>query len=183
MIMYISELNMTEEISPETEIPRALERYVNKPYGGLFGNSVQVNVVEEIVADPYSNYRPKDLEEIIGASPPAIRRALGDLTTLGLLKKDLSDAQHPIYHPNLDSKKIIALTFLAYAMTDDREGTNLMNTAILDYFIKNIKPEVELSAAATAAQYRYGDTTWNESVIMIANTREGDKITTVTREV
>ncbi len=58
-----------------------------------------------------------------------------------------------------------------------------MNTAILDYFIKNIKPEVELSAAATAAQYRYGDNTWNESVIMIANTREGDKITTVTREV
>lgn len=181
--MYISELNMTEEISPEAEIPRALERYVNKPYGGLFGNSVQVNVVEEIVADPYSNYRPKDFEEIIGASPPAIRRALGDLTTLGLLKKDLSDAQHPIYHPNWDSKKIIALTFLAYAMTDDREGTNLMNTAILDYFIKNIKPEVELSVVATAVQYHYGGTTTWDEAIMIANTREGDKITTVTREV
>lgn len=119
--------------------------YVNKPYGGLFGNSVQVNAVEEIVADPYSNYRPKDLEEIIGASPPAIRRALGDLTALGLLKKDLSDAQHPVYHPNLDSKKIVALTFLAYAMTDDREGTDLMNTAIVDYYIKNIRPRVGLS--------------------------------------
>lgn len=153
--MYISELNMTEEISPETEIPRALERYVNKPYGGLFGNSVQVNVVEEIVADPYSNYRPKDLEEIIGASPPAIRRALGNLTTLGLLKKDLSDAQHPIYHPNLDSKKIIALTFLAYAMIDDRDGTKLMNSAVLDYYLNVIKPEFEVLATATATHYKY----------------------------
>jgi len=182
MIMYISELNMTEEISPETEIPRALERYVNKPYGGLFGNSVQVNVVEEIVADPYSNYRPKDLEEIIGASPPAIRRALGDLTTLGLLKKDLSDAQHPIYHPNLASKKIVALTFLAYAMTDDREGTDLMNTAIVDYYIKNIRPKVELSAVATAVRYQYEGNTWDEA-IMVTDAREGGKFTTVTQEV
>lgn len=182
MIMYISELNMTEEISPETEIPRALERYVNKPYGGLFGNSVQVNVVEEIVADPYSNYRPKDLEEIIGASPPAIRRALGDLTTLGLLKKDLSDAQHPIYHPNLNSKKIIALTFLAYAMTDDREGTELMNTAILDYYIKNIRPKVELSAVATAVRYKYESNAWSEA-IMVTDAREDGKFTTVTQEV
>jgi len=173
---------MTEEISSENEIPRELERYVNKPYGGLFGNTVQINVVEEIVADPYSDYRPKDLEELIGASSPSIRRALSNLTSLGLLIKDSSDAQHPIYSPNLDSKKIVALTFLAYAMTDDREGMDLMNTAIVDYYIKNIRPEVELSAVAAVVRYQYGGNTWSEAM-MAADAREGGKFTTVTKEV
>jgi hypothetical protein len=146
-------IEMAEEELPE--IPRELERYVDKPYGGLFGNSVQVKVVEEIVADPYSNYRPKDLENILEASPPSIRTALFNLTALGLLVKDTSDTQHPIYHVNMDSKKLIALTFLAYATMDDREGSDLMNTAIIDYYLKFLRSKLEVAAVATAVKLQY----------------------------
>ena len=57
-----------------------------------------------------------------GASAPNIRRVLNNLTTLGRLIKDSRDAQHPVYRPNLESKKIVALSFLAYALADDRNG-------------------------------------------------------------
>ena len=98
---------MSEEILPE--LPEELGRYVHRPYGGLFGDSAQIKIIEEIVADPYSEYRPKDFEEIIGASAPTIRRVLSDLTTLDLLIKDSNDVQHPVYRPNLESKKIVAI--------------------------------------------------------------------------
>jgi hypothetical protein len=42
------------------ELPGALEDYLNKPFGGLFGEDIQVRILEEIVADPYSPYRPRD---------------------------------------------------------------------------------------------------------------------------
>ena len=128
--------NMAEEILPE--LPKELERYVTKPYGGLFGNAVQIKVVEENVADPYSDYRPKDLEEMTGASAPSIRRVLNNLTTLGLLIKDSNDAQHPVYRPNLKTKKIVALTFLAYALADDRNGSEYMDSAILEYYLMEL---------------------------------------------
>jgi len=151
---------MSEEILPE--ISEELGRYVHRPYGGLFGESVQVKVIEEIVADPYSVYRPKDFEELIGASAPTIRRVLSDLTTLGLLIKDSSDTQHPVYRPNLESKKIVALTFLAYAMTDDRDGSDIMNSVILDYYIRVLRPRFEVLAAATATQLHYRGRLWTE---------------------
>ena len=34
------------------ELPGELEEFLDKPYGGLFGNTVLAQVVEEIVADP-----------------------------------------------------------------------------------------------------------------------------------
>lgn len=152
---------MPEEILPK--LPKELERYVNKPYGGLFGNSVQIKVVEEIVADPYSDYHPKDLEEMTGASAPSIRRVLNDLTTLGLLIKDSSDAQHPVYRPNLQSKKIVALTFLAYALIDDRDGLECMDNAVLDYYLRELRPIIEVSAVATATKYQYLGRSWTDA--------------------
>jgi hypothetical protein len=162
---------MPEETLPK--LPKELERYVNKPYGGLFGKSVQIKVVEEIVADPYSDYHPKDLEEMTGASAPSIRRVLNDLTTLGLLIKDSSDAQHPVYRPNLQSKKITALTFLAYAMIDDRDGSECMNTAISDYYMKVLRPEVVSVATDIPYSYLGASMSWaDEKDLFIVATQE-----------
>jgi len=124
------------------ELPEDLVKYVEKPYGGLFGDSSQVKIVEEIVADPYTKYRPKDIEELVGASAPTVRRVLNTLTSLGLLLKDKIDPQHPVYCANLQSKKLLALTFLAYAMADDIDGSECLNDAIRDYYHRVLKPEI-----------------------------------------
>jgi hypothetical protein len=55
---------MSEKKLPE--LPEGLEEFLDKPYGGLFGNTVLARVVEEIVADPTMDYRPGYLEEKIG---------------------------------------------------------------------------------------------------------------------
>jgi hypothetical protein len=114
-------------------LPSELEKYFKAPYGGLFGNSVMVNLVEEITADPYRNYRPKDLEKIINASAPSIRSSLSTLTLVGILEKDTGNQKHPLYRANVNSKRLMALTFLSYAILDDRDGTACMDEAIIDY--------------------------------------------------
>ena len=117
-------------------LPSDLEKYVEVPYGGLFGKSILVDVLEEIIADPYRNYRPKDLEEIINVSSPSIRKSLSTLTSIGMLEKDVGNQKHPVYRANIDSKRLMALTFLSYAMLDDRDGTTCMDEAIIDYCYK-----------------------------------------------
>ena len=151
---------MAEEHLPE--LPREFEIYLDKPYGGLFGDNVQTKIIEEVVADPYRDYRPKYLEEMTGAKAPTIRKALANLTNLGLLEKDISDTQHPIYRLNLKSKKIVALTFLSYASTDDRDETEYMDNAILDYYLKVIRQKVQPLAVATMSQYECNGRTWTE---------------------
>jgi hypothetical protein len=58
---------------------------------------------------------------------------LDALTDQGLLKKTSIDSQRPVYKANLESKRLTALTLLAYAVIDDRDGTDCMNQAIKDY--------------------------------------------------
>jgi hypothetical protein len=69
---------MSEEQLPE--LPEELGVYIDKPYGGLFGDTkqtiLQKKIIEEIVADPYRDYRPHYFEEMTGASVPSIRKAL-----------------------------------------------------------------------------------------------------------
>lgn len=142
---------MSEESLPA--LPKELERYLERPYGGLFGDTVIAQVVEEIVADPHPDYRPRDLEKLTGASSPAVRKALNTLTSLGLLNKDGSDKQHPVYRANTKSKKFVALTLLAYAMLDDRDGTSCMDTAIRDYYNSALRDSYEPLAMATAQSY------------------------------
>jgi len=117
-------------------LPPELERYIEKSYGGLFGNSVITKVLEEIVSDPYRNYHPKDLEEIVNASALSIRNSLSSLTSIGILKKDTDNQKHLVYRANTNSKRLIALTFLSYAILDDRDGTTCMDEAIIDYCYK-----------------------------------------------
>ena len=151
---------MIEEHLPE--LPREFEIYLDKPYGGLFGDNVQTKIIEEVVADPYRDYRPKYFEEMTGARAPTVRKALANLTNLGLLEKDMGDAQHPIYRLNLKSKKIVALTFLSYASIDDRDGTECMDNSILDYYMKVLRQKVQPVAVATMVQYECNGRSWTD---------------------
>lgn len=107
------------------------------PFGGLLGNSVQLRVIREIVADPWRDFRPKNLKVLTSASAPRIKNTLDNLVSLGFLKNVSSDSQRPVYRANLKSKSLTALTFLAYAITDDRDRTNYMDEAISDYCGEN----------------------------------------------
>jgi DNA-binding transcriptional ArsR family regulator len=129
------------------------DTFTDKPYSGLFGDSALIRIVEEIVADPYSYYRPKDFEEITGSSTPSVRKALTILTDMGLLKKDSKDPQHPIYQSVLGSKTLLALTFLSYAMIDDKDGTNCLEEAIIDYYRKVVEKKRHNPVEVTAADY------------------------------
>lgn len=144
---------MPEEQLPE--LPKDMGAYLDKPYGGLFGDNAQIKIIEEIVADPHRSYRPHYFEEMTGASAPSIRKALNTLTTLGLIDKDTGDIQHPIYRANLKSKKLVALTFLSLASIDDRDGTECMDFAILDYYFKVLNEKVQPLAAATAMKFEF----------------------------
>ena len=111
--------------------PAAAREFSDVPYGGLFGDTVMARVVEEIVADPHAVYHLKDLEDLTGNSAPRIREALGTLTGLGLLKS--SGGKHPAYTVNTSRRSFVALTLLAYAVLDDREGSDCMDTAVRHY--------------------------------------------------
>ena len=111
-------------------LPKAAEKGLDAPFDGMFGNSAYAYVLAEIVADPYSDYRPKDIEELTGLTAPSVRMVLNHFVKIGILQKDCSDRQHPVFRPNLSSKRLRALTMLAYAIIDDREKSEHMDDAI-----------------------------------------------------
>lgn len=135
------------------ELPKELGVYLDKPYGGLFGDNAQIKIIEEIVADPHRSYRPRNFKEMTGESDPSIRKALNNLTDLGLLEKD--SGKHPIYQANLKSKKFVALTFLSLASIDDRDGTECMDFAVLDYYFKVLKENIQPLAMATLTKFEF----------------------------
>jgi hypothetical protein len=118
-------------LSDEEE--RRLE-FCRLPFGGLLGNTVLLRVIREITADPYREFRPKELEALTASSAPRIKNALELLAAQGLLENVSSDSQRPAYRVNLSSKRLMALTFLAYAVTDDRDATNYMDDAVRHYY-------------------------------------------------
>jgi len=103
------------------------------PFGGFLGNSVLLRVIQEVIADPYREFRPKALKILASSSPPSIKKALDELVSSGFMENISEDTQRPVYKVNLQSKRLIALTHLAYAVTDDRDGTNCMDDAIEHY--------------------------------------------------
>jgi len=134
-------------VKKDTSNPAARE-FSDIPYAGLFGDTVMARVVEEIVADPHSVYHLKDLEDLTGNSAPRIREALTMLTKLGLLKT--SGGKHPAYTVDMSKKTFVALTLLAYAVLDDREGSDCMETAVRHYCETNIPPDAGGTAAVAA---------------------------------
>ena len=135
-------------------LPSELERYIKAPYGGLFGNSGIADLLQEITADPYRNYRPADLEKFTNASAPSIRKWLSSLTAIGILEKDMGNQKHPVYRANTHSKRLMALTFLSYAVLDDRDGTACMDESIIDYCYKyGLIDKIMPLAEATFTRY------------------------------
>lgn len=124
-------------------LPKELEAFVDTPYGGLFGNTVLAHVIEELVASPSVIYRPKDLEELTGRAEGSIRSALATLHRLKLIENLSPDGPHPRYRVNTGSKKFVALSFLAYAMLDDRDGSDCMDLAVHHYYSMYLRPEYE----------------------------------------
>lgn len=124
-------MKITEE--PIPELSQELWRYAQKPYGGFFGNAVIVQVIQEIVANPSEEIRPTDLADSLEKSYNMVNSALNTLTVLKFLQKDLGDPQRPIYRVDLNSKRLLALTFFASAVVDDRDGTDTMIDEVLDY--------------------------------------------------
>lgn len=110
------------------------EKYLNLPYGGLFGNAAIVQIVEEMISDPFIEYRVKDLQDLLDLSPVSITNSLKTLVNLGLIMKEDQDPQRPLYKVNLKSKKFKALTILAYAINDDHNNSSLMDREIERYY-------------------------------------------------
>ncbi len=126
-------MSMTsDEIST---IPKELWDYAEMPYGGLFGRSVIVRIVEEMIANHTGKYRIKDLSEIIGASENQIANILKVLLRLKLVKTENIDTRWPLYTINEKSKQAVALSLLALGVLDDRDGSNSMNAAIEHYYL------------------------------------------------
>lgn len=143
----------TEPVIPvkkDTSGPAARE-LSDIPYAGLFGDTVMARVVEEIVADPHSVYHLKDLEDLTGNSAPRIREALTMLTKLGMLKS--SGGKHPAYTVDMSKKTFVALTLLAYAVLDDREGSDCMETAVRHYCETRTTPGAGGITASSAPGY------------------------------
>jgi len=115
------------------EFAEDMVEHIDEPFEGLFGNNVQARVVEELTADPYNIFRPKDLEILADASTPSIRKSLKNLSKFGFVNRNNKDSQHPIFKVNLDSKTLKALTLLTLALTDDKEGTDHMDQAVVEY--------------------------------------------------
>ena len=115
------------------ELPKSMEPALAKPFDGLFGDTAELRVLQEIVADPYSDYAHHDLMELTGLSDPSVRRGVRVLIDQGIIRNVSPARRNPLYRANLDSKKLTALTFLAYASLDERTGSRSMDGAVRHY--------------------------------------------------
>lgn len=116
-----------------------------EPFGGLFGNGVLPRVLQQLVADPESDYHPNELAELTGSSGPAVRAALRTLRGIDFIANVGTSERRPIYRVAPDSRRLRALTFLAYAWSDDRDRTRAMDEAVSAYYQTEV-PETQSSS-------------------------------------
>jgi hypothetical protein len=114
----------------ESDLPEEM----TMPFGGLLKDTIYNRVLAFIVADPNSDYRVKEMAELVGGNRSKVGDALRDLEKQGLLANISHDKRHPLYRPRHDSLRLRALVFLAYAVVDDREGTSLMESSGREFF-------------------------------------------------
>lgn len=115
------------------QVSKRMPKLSGSPFGGLFGDTAELRVLQEIVADPFSDYTHHDLMELTELSDPSVRRGLHVLLDQGIVANVSNDRRSPLYRPNRASKKLTALTFLAYAILDDENGENSMDMAVKGY--------------------------------------------------
>lgn len=114
-------------------LPKSVEAALDKPFEGLFGDTAELRVLQEVVADPYSDYSHHDMMELTGLSDPSVRRGVRVLVDHGIIRNVSSARRNPLYRVDLDSKKLLALTFLSYASLDERNGSTSMEDAVRHY--------------------------------------------------
>ena len=125
-------MHMTEETEFILQSP-AMAKYMRQPFGGLLGDTVLLKVVAELVADPYTLYHNVDLAALTRTSPDSVANVLKRLVDLGFVKNTTPGAKHPAYMVDLSSKRLLAMTLLAYGVMDDRDDTRVMDDAIKHY--------------------------------------------------
>ena len=167
-------MNEGELLRLQDKLEDKLQSGAELPFGGLFGETVLAEVIEEIVADPLHHYRPKDLEDVLERSKPSIRGALQKLTALELLENVSKDAQHPLYRVNTESKRLMALTFLAYAIHDDQEGTDFMDEAVAHYYESALKDTYEPCVFTDERVFEYRAPKSEDAGILLEAEDDGD---------
>jgi hypothetical protein len=118
---------------PRKGLPKSIESALDKPFDGLFGDTAELRVLQEVVADPYTDYTHGDLMELTGLSDPSVRRGVRVLVDHGIIRNVSSARRNPVYRAKLDSRKLTALTFLSYATLDERTGSKSMDDAVRRY--------------------------------------------------
>ena len=159
-----------------SRLPEKYDRYADRPFGGLFGTNIQLKVLEELVADPYSNYRIADLARILGISTKSTKSALAALERLGFVSRENENSKHPIFRVNKDSRMLTALTFLSYALSDDRDSTQLMDEAVLEYYERNIRPGLKREASSVELELNLGGEKYTGVVMQSGASDEDDMV-------
>jgi len=116
---------------------KTAEEPTDSPFDGLFGDTAELRVLQEVVADPYSDYSHHDLMELTELSDPSVRKGIRVLLDHGIVSNVSPSARNPLYRPNSASRKLAALMFLTYAILDDKTGSDSMDTAVKDYCDQN----------------------------------------------
>jgi hypothetical protein len=125
-------------ISKEKPIKKSsIERYSSQPFDGLLGDTIHLQVLANLIAEPCKQYRIKDIVEQTESNPGTVSKVLRTLEELRFVEEVVPGAKHPVYRVNCESNKLMALTILALAIKDDRDGSELMNDTIMHY-CKNI---------------------------------------------
>lgn len=148
----------------ETKLPKAMAVSLGKPFGGMFGDTAELRVLQEIVADPYSDYTQQDLVKLTELSDPSVRRGISVLLRHGIVRNISRTNRRPMYRPNTDSKKLTALTFLAYAVLDEVAGSDSMNEAVRHYCECEVSGAEQLLLADGSTLVDYGASSAGENL-------------------
>jgi hypothetical protein len=141
---------MVVKRKPREGSGRTVEGMADVPFEGLFGSLSQQRVLQELVADPYSTYTPRDLTELTELTEPTVREAVVALVRLGIVRNVSRRRMRPVYQVNSDSKRMVALMFLSYAALDDSCGEDHLGDAVKYYYETTHSSCLELEPVGTA---------------------------------
>lgn len=131
----------------------------DQSFGGLLGNGVIVRVVQELVADPDSVYSLSDISKLTGASIPAVKDAISKLQGIRFVENASRHTTRSSFRVNQKMKPFIALTFLAYSITDDNYGSSLMEDAMREYLNIQIDVQYNRSSSPSSCSEYVGSST------------------------
>jgi hypothetical protein len=103
------------------------------PFDGLLGDTIHLKVLATLIAEPCRQFRIVDIAEETGSNSGTISKILRLFEGLKFIEEVVPGAKHPVYRVNCESNKLVALTMLALAIKDDRDGSELMNDTIRHY--------------------------------------------------